>query len=212
MARLPRLIAPGLPIHVTQRGHNHDRTFLDERDFAIYRECLLEASRRYACAIHAYALMSNHIHLLMTPADAGGAADLMRSMGSRFVQYWHRRHRRSGALWGGRFASAIVGDDVYLLRCTRYIDMNPVKAKLVEHPAEYAWSSYRALALGEPDDLLSPHPTYQASARRSARDVGRTLPSATSIASTVASAKSETPHAAAPRSAATHSSTRSNGA
>lgn len=162
MARLPRLIAPGLPIHLMQRGHNRDQTFLDERDFAVYRECLLEAATRYACAIHAYALMSNHIHLLMTPRDPECAARLMRSMGSRFVQYWQRRHRRSGALWGGRFKSAIVGEHTYFLSCARYIDLNPVKAKMVRHPADYSWSSYRALALGEQDELVSPHPTLTA--------------------------------------------------
>ncbi|MCC7055185.1 MAG: transposase [Gemmatimonadaceae bacterium] len=162
MARWPRLIAPGLPIHITQRGHNQDRTFLDELDFACYRECLLESSRRYACAIHAYALMSNHVHMLVTPRGVGSAANLMRSIGSRYVRYWNKRHRRTGTLWEGRFRSALVGDDQYLLRCCRYIDMNPVKAGIVHHPAEYEWSSYRALALGDRDELVSPHPTYTA--------------------------------------------------
>jgi putative transposase len=162
VARWPRLIAPGLPIHLTQRGHNRDRTFLDEHDFACYRELLIHTSRRHGCEIHAYALMSNHIHLLLTPSEAGSVAGLMRSMGSRFVRYWNTRHRRSGTLWNGRFNSAIVSTDRYFLLCSRYIDMNPVKAGLVRDPWDYEWSSCRALAHGASDDVLTPHAVYGA--------------------------------------------------
>lgn len=162
MARWPRLLAPGFPIHVTQRGHSRGPVFLDELDFARFRDALVHASVRAGCAIHAYALMSNHIHMLLTADDPLGPAQLMRSVGSRFVRDWNRRHRRSGTMWEGRFRSSIVETDRYFLACSRYIDMNPVRAGMVSRANRYAWSSYRHLAEGAPDEVVSPHAVYAA--------------------------------------------------
>lgn len=169
MARWPRLVAPKYPMHVTQRGHNRDVTFHDEQDFAVYREILLRASLRTSCAIHAYALMSNHIHLLLTPSDWLGPARLMQCVGSRFVRYWNKRHHRSGTLWDGRFRSSLVDNDRYFLACCRYIDLNPVRAGLAREAESYEWSSHRHLAQGVHDPLITSHVAYEALARTAAQ-------------------------------------------
>ena len=157
MARWPRLVAAGLPLHITQRGHNKDTTFLDDKDLSVFREMLSTALQRTPCALHAYALMTNHVHLLLTPDHPRDASRLMQGLTGRFVRYWNTRHHRSGTLWGGRFHSSIVGADRYLLSCMRYIDLNPVRAGIVASPEMYEWSSYRTLALGEPDPMVTPH-------------------------------------------------------
>ncbi len=162
MARMPRLIAPGFPIHLTQRCHNRELKFHDEMDFAHFREILMHASRSTSCAVHAYALMSNHIHLLLTASHPLGPSRLMQRVGSRFVRHWNTRHRRSGTLWDGRFHSMIVGSDRYFLACCRYIDLNPVRAGIVRHAVEYEWSSHRHLAHGGCDELLTSHGAYNA--------------------------------------------------
>jgi putative transposase len=149
-------------MHVTQRGHNRDATFLDERDFGTYREILVEASARAHCTVHSYALMSNHVHILVTPSSSLAAARLLQSVGSRFVRYWNKRHSRSGTLWDGRFRSSIVDSDAYLLACCRYIDLNPVRAGMVVSAEQYAWSSHRHLAYGERDAVVKPHGAYLA--------------------------------------------------
>ena len=149
-------------MHVIQRGHNRDATFHDAQDFECYREILWQASTRTACAIHAYALMSNHIHLLLTPANLLGASRLMQRAGSQYVRYWNKRHRRSGTLWDGRFKSSIVETDRYFLACCRYIDRNPVQAGIVADAQSYPWSSHRHLAYGLEDRLLTSHPSYEA--------------------------------------------------
>ena len=167
MARWPRLVAPSFPLHVTQRGHNRDITFRDEQDFSCYREIVLQESIRTSCAIHAYALMSNHVHLLLTPTDPLGAARLMQRVGSRFVRYWNKRHHRTGTLWDGRFKSSIVDNDHYFLACCRYIDLNPVRAGIVRDAASYEWSSHQRLAHGMDDALITTHAAYDALAESS---------------------------------------------
>ena len=119
-----------------------------------------EYSELFQCQIHAYVLMTNHVHLLVTPQKAGGVGQLIRRFGQRFVQYINRTYRRSGTLWEGRFKSTIAGEEAYILGCYRYIELNPVRANMVSHPAEYLWSSYRANAQGEANDLLKPHALY----------------------------------------------------
>jgi putative transposase len=161
MARKPRAVVPGLPLHIVQRGNNRQPVFFGERDYVHYLVDLSEASAQYGCAVHAYVLMTNHVHLLVTPSDAHGPALLMQQVGRRYVSYLNRRHGRAGALWDGRFKSALIDTDAYFLACSRYIEMNPVRAGMVADPAEYRWSSYRANGLGHGDALLSPHPLYQ---------------------------------------------------
>lgn len=160
MARLPRYFVPGMPLHLIQRGNNRQVIFADDEDFAFFRDCLLDASRREGLAIHAYAFMTNHVHLLATPASATSAGRTLQSVGRRYVQYFNHRYGRTGTLWEGRYKSTVIDADSYLLTCSLYIELNPVRAGMVAHPRDYRWSSYRAHADGEDNDLVSDHPLY----------------------------------------------------
>ncbi|MEO7966343.1 MAG: transposase [Gemmatimonadaceae bacterium] len=172
MARLPRLVVPGVPLHITQRGNDRVRTFHDERDLRHYHDLLVEVTSELGCAVHAYVLMPNHVHLLVTPPDTSAPARMMQRLGARYVRYINTVHGRTGTLWEGRFRSSLVDSDRYVLSCMRYIELNPVRAGLESDPALARWSSYRFNALGEPDTLLSPHPLYLAlgASPRQARD------------------------------------------
>jgi len=147
-------------LHITQRGVDRCPTFLAGDDFAFYRWALHEAATESDCAIHAYVLMTNHIHLLTTPADASGPACMMRSLGKRYVRYFNDRYRRTGTLWEGRYRSALVDSLPYFFMCSRYIELNPVRAGMVEDPHAYEWSSYRRNAAGLEDGVISEHAKY----------------------------------------------------
>lgn len=162
MPRRARLFLPGVPLHVIQRGNNRQACFFTDEDRSFYLQWLAEHSRKAGCAIHAFVLMTNHVHLLVSTDQPNGVAAMMKAVGQRYVQYINRTYRRSGTLWEGRFRSCLVQDAGYLLGCHRYIELNPVRAGMVEHPAEYRWSSYRANAQGEACRLLTPHPEYLA--------------------------------------------------
>lgn len=162
MARPPRVIIPGTPIHITQRGVDRCPTFLDDRDFATYLVTLRSAMERARCELHAYVLMTNHVHLLLTPADACGPSTLMRLVGGWYVRYFNDRYQRSGPLWEGRYRSRSVTDGNYFFACSRYIERNPVRAGLAEECAAYAWSSFRHNGCGESDPVLTPHSLYAA--------------------------------------------------
>ncbi len=118
-------------------------------------------SKLLGCAIHAYVLRTNHVHLLLTPKYKENAGNLMKRLGQRYVQYVNRSYKRNGTLWEGRFRSSVIQQDVYLLTCQRYIEMNPVSAGMVKHPGEYRWSSYRVNGQGEPSEMIKHHPLYQ---------------------------------------------------
>ena len=160
MPRRARLSLPDLPVHIIQRGNNRQACFFSDEDARFYLDWLGEYAASTQCRLHAYVLMTNHVHLLLTPPTADAAGKLMKALGQRYVQYINRTYRRSGTLWEGRFRSCLTQEESYLLTCQRYIELNPVRAGMVEHPAEYLWSSYRANAQGEPNPLLSPHPHY----------------------------------------------------
>ncbi|MDP1613218.1 MAG: transposase [Sulfuritalea sp.] len=162
MPRRPRLALPNVPLHIIQRGNNRQACFVADEDCRFYLDWLHDYAIRTGCLIHAYVLMTNHVHLLLTSPRAEGVGALMKALGQRYVQYFNRTYRRSGTLWEGRFRSCPTQQEAYLLACQRYIELNPVRAGMVEHPAEYRWSSYRANAQGEPDALISPHPLYLA--------------------------------------------------
>ncbi|HKY93607.1 MAG TPA: transposase [Nevskiaceae bacterium] len=162
MARHPRYRIAGLAQHLVQRGNNRVDTFRSAGDFHFYLECVAAAADRCRCAIHAYVLMSNHVHLLATPEEPEGLSEMMQSVGRRFVRYFNDRYVRTGTLWEGRFKAVPVDSERYLAACHRYIESNPVRAGVVSHPADYWWSSYRSNALGNPDRLVSPHPWYAA--------------------------------------------------
>jgi len=161
MPRRARITLPNVPVHLIQRGNNRQPCFFADEDYHRYLDWLTEYAAKTGCRVHAYVLMTNHVHLLISAekGDAGGA--LMKLLGQRYVQYVNRVYQRSGTLWEGRFRSCLVQEEDYLLGCQRYIELNPVRANMVAHPAEYRWSSYRANAQGEADTLVRPHPLYE---------------------------------------------------
>ncbi len=162
MPRRPRLVCPKIPLHIIQRGNNRQACFFSDDDYLLYLQCLLEYSLKTKCLIHGYVLMTNHVHLLITPSDKDSVGQLMKHLGQRYVQYVNRTYQRSGTLWEGRFRSCIAQEDNYLLHCMRYIELNPVRAEMVKHPADYKWSSYRCNAQGERNKLIKPHFMYEA--------------------------------------------------
>lgn len=173
MPRRARLTLPGVPWHIIQRGNNRSACFYAEQDYQYYLDTLFEQADKYDCALHAYCLMTNHAHLLLTPARHDSASLLMKHLGQRYVQYINRTYRRSGTLWEGRFRSCLAQDETYVLACYRYIELNPVRARMVQHPGEYRWSSYRTNGQGGEDRRLTPHLEYlqlgrQADARQRA--------------------------------------------
>ncbi len=149
MARLPRLVAPGQAHHIIQRGNNRQAIFADERDYGVFLERLAEASARFGLAIHAYVLMTNHVHILATPQAAASMGRVMQSVGRRYVRYFNHVYGRTGTLWEGRYRATPIAAEDYLLACSRYIELNPVRAGMVVSPAHYRWSRYRCNAQGE---------------------------------------------------------------
>lgn len=162
MARLPRQAIAAYPHHVIQRGHNRQRVFVDDDDRRRYLGWLQEASLAHGLAIHAYVLMDNHVHLLVTPADDTSLSLTMQSVGRRYVRWFNSRHGRTGTLWEGRFRSSLVEADRYLLACQRYIEANPVRAGMVASVDEWPWSSHRHHVGLAVDPLVRPHPTVWA--------------------------------------------------
>lgn len=165
MPRRPRLTLPNVPLHVIQRGNNRQTCFYADEDYSFYLEWLGEYASKNDCQIHAYALMTNHVHLLISCNASNGLAAMMKALGQRYVQYINRTYRRSGSLWEGRFRSCLTQEEAYLFACQRYIELNPVRAGMVVHPGEYRWSSYRANAQGEANLLISKHLLYLALGR-----------------------------------------------
>lgn len=160
MARLPRIIVPGLPLHVIQRGNNRQATFFLEEDYRKYLDALEVASDEYECLVHAYVLMTNHIHLLLTPMTEKSVSLMMQAIGRKYVRYINGAYQRSGTLWEGRYKSALVETEQYLLTCSRYIELNPVRAGMVDAPGQYKWSSYCSNALGTDNNCLTQHEVY----------------------------------------------------
>ncbi len=161
MPRKPRFIIPGIPVHIVQRGHSKDPVFFEENDYCAYLEWLKEAAERYACEMHAYVLMTNHIHLLVTPSDKEGITRMMQYIGRYYVPYINQTYGTSGSIWEGRYKSNLIQSEQYLLTCMRYIEMNPVRANMVRSPSQYRWSSYRCNGQGKIDSLITPHDVYQ---------------------------------------------------
>lgn len=160
MARQPRLDLPGVPQHVVQRGNNRSACFFDDRHRRLYLDFLAEASAAADVHVHAYVLMTNHVHLLITPPTAGAMSAMMQALGRRYVQRFNALRGRTGTLFEGRFKSNLVQSDRHLLSCYRYIELNPVRAGLSADPARYPWSSYRCNALGQGNRLIRVHPTF----------------------------------------------------
>jgi len=157
-----RVIIPGQPVHVIQRGNNRGKVFFTPKDGAYYLEWLDEAARKFGVAIHAYVLMTNHLHILATPSDDTGLGKTMLTVGTRYTRYINTTQTRSGTLWEGRYRSALITSDAYLLACMRYIELNPVRAGLAPEPGAFRWSSYKRNGLARADAIITPHPLYQA--------------------------------------------------
>ncbi|HUW25172.1 MAG TPA: transposase [Gallionella sp.] len=162
MPRRSRIHIDGVPLHIVQRGHNRQPCFFAEEDYYTYLHWLSEALHKEHCALHAYALMTNHVHLLLTPKDANDVPNLIIALGRRFVQYINTTYRRTGTLWDSRYKSSLIQAETYLLSCQRYIELNPVRAAMVDDPAHYRWTSYRTNALAQASSIITPHPLYLA--------------------------------------------------
>jgi putative transposase len=162
MPRQARFIVPEIALHVIQRGHNRNACFRDDTDRMVYLATVVDLLRNDGCALHAYCLMTNHVHMLLTPSSAHACAALMRNLGQRYAQYFNRRYDRTGGLWEGRYRSCLVDSANYVLACYRYIERNPVRAGMVASPAVFRWSSYQGNAGSAFNRLLTPHIEYLA--------------------------------------------------
>jgi len=160
MARQLRHFVPHIPVHVIQRGNNRQPCFFNSRDRVVYLGKLREYSRDYDIAVHSFVLMTNHVHLLLTPQQPESVSLLLQALGAYYVRYVNSTQQRTGTLWEGRFRASLVDSDRYFLAVSRYIELNPVRAGMVDNPGDYPWSSYRMNALGKPFKLLTPHPAY----------------------------------------------------
>ncbi len=162
MPRKPRYYLPDIPCHVIQRGNNRQASFYTDDDYRFYLQCVAEACERYQCRLHAYVLMTNHVHLLMTPTSHDGISRVMQSVGRRYVQYINNTYKRTGTLWEGRHKASLIQNTRYLLTCYRYIELNPVRAGMVGLPGDYPWSSYTFNGEGKANPIVQTHPDYQA--------------------------------------------------
>lgn len=160
MARLTRIAPAGIPIHIIQRGNNRQVCFGSDDNHAAYAEWLKEYSQKYDVDVHAWVMMTNHVHLLCTPHQADGISRMMQALGRRYVRYFNQEYKRTGTLWEGRFKSCLVQSETYLLEVYRYIELNPVRAGIVVSPGDYIWSSYPINASEKTCDLCTPHPVY----------------------------------------------------
>jgi putative transposase len=160
MARLPRFVIPGQPQHVIVRGNNRTEIFCADADYQFYLERLQLACDKHNCKIHAFVLMTNHVHLLITSQEENGIGKAMQMLGRYYVQYYNYTYQRTGTLWEGRYKATLIDSEAYLLTCMRYIELNPVRADMVSHPSECPWSSYHRNALGQPNELVTPHIEY----------------------------------------------------
>ena len=162
MPRRPRMYIPGYCYHIVQRGNNREACFFEPENYRVYLKYMGECLPRYGNYLHAYCLMTNHVHLLISPSKTESISNLLKVVCSRYAQYINKKYSRTGTLWEGRHKSSAVDTELYLLKCYRYIELNPVAAKMVSRPEEYVWSSYHHNAWGEKDALVSRHDLYLA--------------------------------------------------
>jgi REP-associated tyrosine transposase len=165
MPRPPRVVLPGHTLHLIQRGNDRKPCFVDDEDRARYLATLLYASERARCDVHAYVLMTNHAHLLVTAGEASAPSRMMQALGRNYVRHFNERYGRTGTLWEGRYRSSLIDSERYFLQCSVYIETNPVRAGIVNRPDEYRWSSFGSNAGGQPDALVRRHPVYLALGR-----------------------------------------------
>ena len=162
MPSRPRFFAPGVSLHVRQRGNNRCAIFGDDSDYGVFLVLLRSAIQRYQVAVHGFSLMTTHTHLFLTPATEHGTCKAMQQLGIRYVMYFNHKYNRVGTLWTGRYRAKPINDERYWLTCLRYIELNPVRASMVMRPDQYPWSSYRAHTSASDIDWLSTHPVLEA--------------------------------------------------
>jgi len=163
MARLARFYIKNQPQHIIQRGNNRIDIFHHKEDYSFYLECLSKAAKEHTLKIHAYVLMTNHVHLIASPLDETSIPKTLQSLGRRYVQYFNYRYERTGTLWEGRYKATLIDSEQYLFTCMRYIELNPVRAtNMVKHPRDYPWSSYHANSSNINNPIITPHKLYQA--------------------------------------------------
>jgi len=162
MPSRPRFFAPGVSLHVRQRGNNRCAIFGDDSDYGVFLVLLRSAIQRYQVAVHGFSLMTTHTHLFLTPATEHGTSKAMQQLGIRYVMYFNHKYNRVGTLWTGRYRAKPINDERYWLTCLQYIELNPVRASMVMRPDQYRWSSYRAHTSASDIDWLSSHPVLEA--------------------------------------------------
>jgi putative transposase len=161
MPRSARIVIKGYPHHIIQRGHNRQAVFISDEDYLFYIENLREWKEKYGCKIYAYCLMTNHVHLIVDPAEnEGNLAQLMKRVAGRQTRYVNKLEKRTGSLWEGRYKSSTISTNEYLLACCRYIELNPVRAGIVSDPIDYRWSSYRSKTGKQTEGWLDFDPCY----------------------------------------------------
>jgi len=160
MARLPRYTIINQPQHIIQQGRDGQQIFFEDQDYQYFHDCLDAAAYNYQLEVHAYVLMPNHVHILATPGNTDSISRTTQSIGRNYVQYFNECFGGSGTLWEGRYRATVVQSKQYLLDCSRYIELNPVRNGLVKKPADYRWSSYAHNALGKDDEMITAHREY----------------------------------------------------
>jgi len=159
MARQARTVIPGQAMHVLVRGSHKETLFQEQADYAVYLDWLRTAAAQFSVAVHAYVLMPNHAHFLVSPKEPGSLAKLMQSLGRRYAQFFNQKHGRSGSIWEGRYRSSLIDPD-YVLRCQRYIELNPVRSGLESRPADCQWTSYASHTGERAESWLQDHPLF----------------------------------------------------
>jgi len=172
MARRPRLFVADIPYHIVQRGNNKNSIFLSHEDYAYFLEVLQEAKIKHPCFIYSYCLMTNHFHFLLRPEEKDNISWFVKLLGAKYVRYFNKTYKRTGTLWEGRFKSSLIDEELYFLACLHYIEMNPVRAGIVNSPELYRWSSYRVRAFGEKNPVVDLDPWYNSLA---GNETGRQL-------------------------------------
>jgi putative transposase len=160
MARLPRLVIPHQVHHIFQKGNDQQLIFREAADYVAFLAWLREAAKQFRVAIHAYALLPDRVHLLVTPAEAAGLGRMMQWIGRHYVPWFNRKYGRSGTLWQGRFKATLVDAENFFMLCSRFIESSPSRAGIAAEPAEYPWSSYGHHIGLKPDPLITDHSLY----------------------------------------------------
>ena len=161
MARLPRYTITNQCQHIIQQGKDWQQVFFEEQDYQYFRDCLDAAAYNYGLKVHAFVLMPDHVHVLATPSAPDSVSRTVQSVGRNYVQYYNECYFGSGSIWEGRYRATVLDEKQYLLTCSRYIELNPVRGGLVKHPGDYRWSSYAHNAMGRVDEMITPHREYQ---------------------------------------------------